>query len=342
MKQMLTGMSAQDLQTFIQGLGEKPFRGRQLFSWIYEKKAQSFDELTELSKTFRALLQQQAEIGALHFVEQSLSPRSQTCKYLFSLKDSLLIESVLIKESARRTLCISSQAGCALDCKFCATAAMGFKRQLTAAEIVDQVICVERAVQAELTNVVFMGMGEPLLNYENVLAAADLINHPDGIAIGHRHIVISTAGVVPAIQRYADENRPYRLAISLNSPFQEERAGIMPVAKKWDIPTLMAAVRYYVGKVSQRPTFEYVMMADLNVSKDHALALKKLLKNIPCKVNLIPYNATRGTFKRPGLKAINQFAEWLKPLSAPVSVRWSKGDDMNAACGQLAGQRSTD
>ena len=339
MKQALTGMSPQQLQAFVRDLGEKPFRARQLFAWIYAKKAQRFDEMTDMSKSFRAVLQQQAALGALRPVEQSISQRSHTCKYLFSLIDGALIESVLIRESNRRTLCISSQAGCALGCKFCATGAMGFLRNLNAGEIVDQVLTVARELHCELTNVVFMGMGEPLLNYDNVIAAAELINHADGIAIGHRHIVISTAGVVPAIQRYTGEKQPYRLAISLNSPFQEEREKLMPVAKKWDIHTLMAAVQVYARKSRQRPTFEYVMIDGVNMSGNHAAALKKLLKDIPCKVNLIPYNSTHSDFKRPGNIAIRQFAERLAPLSAPVSVRWSKGDDMNAACGQLAGQR---
>jgi len=328
-----------ELEAFALSLGEKAFRGRQLFSWIYGKKARSFEDMTDMSRPLRSMLQQQACIGALQVAGKFTSPRSGTVKYLFSLQDQRYIESVLIQESGRRTLCLSCQSGCALNCDFCATGRLGFQRHLTVPEIVDQVLYAEKDVQAELTNVVFMGMGEPFLNYDNVIAAAKLINHPDGIAIGHRRIVISTAGIVPAIRRYTDENQPFRLAVSLNSPFQEQREQMMPVGVKWNVEVLMAAVKYYAHKSGQRPTFEYVMMAERNMSQRHAMALKKLVKDIPCKVNLIPFNATAGGYKRPGHKDIVRFAEWLSPLSAPVSVRWSKGDDVNAACGQLAGQR---
>ncbi len=334
----LTGMSLHELERFAESLGEKKFRGRQLFSWIYEKRANSFSEMTNLAKPLREKLERDAAVGHLELVEKTESKQSGTHKFLFKLKDEHLVESVYIPDEDRRTLCISSQVGCALNCAFCATAKLKFKRNLDTGEIVDQVLFVERDLGIELTNIVFMGMGEPFMNYENVIHAAHLINHPDGIGIGTRHIVISTAGVVKNIYRYADEGHKYRLAVSLNSPYDDERQSIMPVAKKWNMEELINAVRYYTKRSKQMLTFEYVLFDGLNDSAEHASALKKLVSPLNCKLNLIPYNSVLDQFKRPSAKRMELFMQQLHPLNAPVSVRWSKGDDISAACGQLAGK----
>ena len=334
----LTGLTQEELEQFAVDHGEKSFRGRQLFSWIYQRKATNFGEMTNLSKTLRNKFQNLATIGQLQIAEKSQSPASDSIKYLFRLQDGNLIESVFISESNRRTLCVSSQVGCALKCTFCATGKLGLKRNLTAGEIVDQVICVERDTGLELTNIVFMGMGEPFKNYENVIQSAYLMNHENGIAIGTRHIVISTVGIIPALYRYTDEGHRFKLAISLHSPFNKDRQKLMPVSAKYDVDKLIDAVKYYMKKSRHRPTFQYVLIDGINDRNKDAHGVRKLLQGIRCKVNLIPYNPTVPAFKRPPREHVDQFAQWLMPIHAPISVRWSKGDDIEAACGQLAGK----
>jgi 23S rRNA (adenine2503-C2)-methyltransferase len=333
----LTGLTRSEFQTLAETWGEKPYRGRQLFSWIYQKKVDSFEEMTDISRFFRSRLPELASLGHLTLLDTLDSSASSTTKYLFALRDNLRIETVLIRETERRTLCISSQVGCALGCQFCATGDLGLKRNMTSGEIVDQVLSVERLSGEKMTNVVYMGMGEPFYNYENVIKSAQLINHQDGIAISTRHIVISTAGVVPSIHRFADEGHKYKLAISLNSPFDEERGEIMPIARKWNLEKLLDAVRYYVRKTAQRPTFEYVLISRFNDSRRHADALCDLVKDIPCKINVIPYNPASDRFARPSNEHIEKFTQWLRVIKAPVAIRWSKGTDIESACGQLVG-----
>ncbi|MBN2410402.1 23S rRNA (adenine(2503)-C(2))-methyltransferase RlmN [candidate division KSB1 bacterium] len=334
----LTGLTLEELEAFAVEHGEKEFRGRQLFSWIYEKNMRSFEKMTNISKSFSQKLRHIARVGQLDLYTKNISPASGAVKYLFSLYDNNFIESVYIPEDKRRTLCISSQVGCALNCSFCATAKIGFKRNLSAGEIVDQVLFVESDIGEELTNIVFMGMGEPFKNYDQVIKAAQLINHPDGIAVGARRIVISTAGVADKIYRFSDEGHKFRLAVSLNSPFNIKREKLMPVTKKWDLESLMTAIKYYANKSKQLPTIEYVLFDGINDNHKDALELKRLLSKIPAKINIIPYNTSIPGFKRPEPEKVDQFIQWLLPLNAPVSVRWSKGDDIDAACGQLAGK----
>lgn len=333
-KQSLLGMSADELQVFVQSLGEKAFRGRQLYHWLYAKRANSFAEMSDLAKSFRLKLEHAGQPGSLQLVSRQLAG-NKTAKYLFRLADGAMIESVYIPEAGRRTICISSQVGCGFKCAFCATGTMGLRRQLSAGEIVEQVIAVERDTKTLLTNVVFMGMGEPFHNYDHVIKACRLLNDADGLAMAGRHIVLSTVGLVPAIYRYAEEGHPYRLAISLHSAVEEKRRRLLPVAKLHSLPDLMAAVRYYSKKARQRLTFEYVLLAGVNDDESDARALRALLHGIPCKVNLIPYNAAISSFHAPSPARVDQFAGWLLPLKAPVSVRWSKGADIQAACGQL-------
>ncbi len=334
----LTGLTLEELESFAVEHGEKAFRGRQLFSWIYERNTCSFEKMSNITKSFRQKLQHIVKVGQLELYTKNISPLSGTIKYLFSLYDNNFIESVYIPEDKRRTLCISSQVGCALNCAFCATGKIGFKRNLSAGEIVDQVLFVERDIGEELTNIVFMGMGEPFKNYDQVIKAAQLMNHPDGIAIGARRIVISTAGVADKIYRFSDEGHKFRLAVSLNSPFNIKREKLMPVTKKWDMESLLTAIKFYANKSKQLPTIEYVLFDGLNDNHKDALELKRLFAKIPVKINIIPYNASIPGFNRPDPEKVDQFIQWLLPLHAPVSVRWSKGDDINAACGQLAGK----
>jgi 23S rRNA (adenine2503-C2)-methyltransferase len=337
-KTNLTGLTEQELEQFAVESGEKAFRGRQLFSWIYQRRVDNFDDMSNLSKSLRNKLENTAKIGQLDLVEKTSSPGSDSVKYLFQTNDGEFVESVYIAEDNRRTLCISSQVGCALKCAFCATGAMGFKKNLSHGEIVDQVIFVERDLDIELSNIVFMGMGEPFKNYDNVIKAAHLIRHENGLAIGTRRVVISTAGIIPAIYRYADEGHRFKLAISLHSPYNDDRKNLMPISAKYDVDQLMQAVQYYMKKSRRRITFEYVLLAGVNDRKLDADGLYKLLNGLPCKINIIPYNPTIPKFKRPDKEHVDQFSRWLTPIKAPISVRWSKGDDIDAACGQLAGK----
>ena len=339
-KRILVGLTLQECEQFSEEIGEKKYRGRQIYKWIYAKRVANFADMSDLPLALREKLEATASLTVLDLAESDDRSSSGSVKYLFRLADGKHIESVYIPESKRKTLCISSQVGCAINCQFCATARLGLKRHLTPGEIVAQVLEIMRLHDEEITNVVFMGMGEPFANYENVVAAATLLTHDKGIGIGPRRIVISTSGMADKITRFADEGHKFRLAVSLNSPFQEQRAELMPIARKWTLDLLLEAVRYYAKKSRKIPTLEYVLLAGVNDKKEHAVALKKIVKSMPCKVNLIPYNPTVEKFSRPDEAHVDQFAQWLLPLSTGLSVRWSRGDDANAACGQLAGKKS--
>lgn len=332
----LKGLNLTELHAFIESIGEKPYRAQQIFSWLYDKGADSFDEMTNLSKALRAKLTEQAEIRHLTLVTKREAQKDKSTKLLFELQDGLRIESVLMSEDKRNTLCISTQVGCAIDCKFCATGMMGLQRNLSTDEIIDQLLFVQKLTGQPVNNIVCMGMGEPFHNYENLLKACDLMSDEHGPNMAKRRIVVSTSGMIPKIYQFADENHKYRLAVSLNATTDEVRDQIMPLNRKWPIRDLLKAVKYYTRKSDQRVTFEYVLMAGINDSVEDAQRLKQLLQGIFCKINLIPYNATEGEFRRPDKSKILQFYEHLSDLPAPVTIRWSKGDDIEAGCGQLA------
>jgi len=332
----LTGMNLAELEAFVGSLGERRFRARQLFSWIYGKGTRSFDEMTDLSKGLRARLKDIAVIGGLAVTTTERSREDGTTKFLFELEDGERIEAVWIPEEGRRTVCISTQVGCPVDCGFCATGMMGFRRQLTAGEIIDQLLAVRRTMGEPITNVVVMGMGEPFLNYDQVIKACTLATDPNALNIGHRKIVISTSGFVPAIRRFADEGQKFKLAISLNATTDEDRRRLMPaVAKKYPLSELFSAAQYYVRRSRRRVTFEYVLLEGINDRAEDARRLHQFLQRLPCKLNLIPYNPTRGHFQRPSEERILAFYRLLEGLPAVVSIRWSKGSDIDAACGQL-------
>lgn len=337
----LKGFDLAELREYVTSLGEKSFRASQIFAWIYRRNVTSFDEMTDISRQFRARLQENAVIGQLPVVNSVSTPAADAQKFLFQLPDGNHVESVLISEGKRQTVCLSSQIGCALGCKFCATATLGFKRNLEIWEILEQFLAIQRLTQAEITNVVIMGMGEPLLNYDKVIKACHLLNHADGPAIGHRKIVISTSGIVPGIIRFTDEKQPFKLAISLNAPTNAQREAIMPINRKYPLEELIDAARYYAKKSRLRITFEYVLLKELNDRPEDAKNLKRLLAGIPCKINLIPYNEVGQDSKRPTTGRIEQFCSHFKDYPAVVSVRWSKGTDIDAACGQLAARNNT-
>ena len=349
-KKNLKGLNLVELQSFVEELGEKKYRAAQLYSWLYAKAAQNFDEMTDISKEFRVVLSHASQISNLQTVNQSVSVDG-TIKYLFKLDDDLTIESVLIpgKKKASEidkhlTLCVSTQVGCPLDCKFCATGAMGFLRNLTAGEIIDQVIHVQRYSAKRITNLVYMGMGEPLLNYENVMKSIDIINDGRGLNIGARHITISTAGYADRIRQLADEERPLKLALSLHSLDNDKRTKLMPITKKFPVDALIEALDYYYHKKRSRPTFEYILFDGFNDTASDIKAFVKLSRRIPCKVNLIPFHSISfmhpsgigASLKPTPASRIEVFADALREADITVMVRSSSGQDIQAACGQLA------
>ncbi|MBN1396716.1 MAG: 23S rRNA (adenine(2503)-C(2))-methyltransferase RlmN [Bacteroidetes bacterium] len=349
-KKNLKGLDLTELQKFVEELGEKKYRALQLYIWIYSKSAQKFSEMTDISKEFRSVLASSAAINNLELVTESVSTDG-TIKFLFGLEDNLAIESVLIPsiknkdgKDKRLTLCISTQVGCPLDCKFCATGAMGFIRNLTSGEIVDQVIQVQRTTPKRITNIVYMGMGEPFLNYDNVMKSIDIINDDRGLNIGSRHITISTAGYADKIRQMADEGRTVKLALSLHSLDNEKRIKLMPITKKYPVEMLIDSLEYYYQKKHSRPTFEYIMFDGFNDTPADIKAFLKLSRRIPCKVNLIPFHSISfmspngiGASLRPSpTQKIETFAGALREAGITVMVRRSSGQDIQAACGQLA------
>jgi 23S rRNA (adenine2503-C2)-methyltransferase len=334
-KTILKGLTLDELRQWVVQQGWERFRADQIFSWLYTKRATSFQEMTDIGKAIRQRLGEIADVGLLPVLKTVTSAETGTVKFLLGLRDGNTVECVYIPEKNRRTVCLSSQVGCPLGCTFCATGQMGFRRNLAAWEILEQLLVVERTIGQKLTNVVFMGMGEPLLNYQEVMRAADLISDERGISISHRKIVISTVGIVGSIRRMAEEERPYRLAISLNAADDDTRTQIMPINRRYKIHELLEAAKYYYEKTRRRVTFEYVLIRGVNDRKRDAERLVQLLRGFPCKINLIPYNETVPEYQRPSLEHVERFSRWLRPLPAPIIVRWSRGRDIRAACGQL-------
>jgi len=336
--QEMVGMLPDEMEQFITSLGERPFRARQLAKWIYKKRVADLDLMTDLSAPFRLLLSHNARI-TLPFVKQVTTATDGTVKFLLELSDGALIESVIIPDEERTTLCVSSQAGCALGCGFCVTGSLGLTRDLTAGEIVGQVLVAQNHLGAgggALTNIVFMGMGEPLLNYEQVSRALAIILSDWGLSFSWRRVTVSTAGIPEMILRLGREVL-VNLAVSLNAPDDATRNRIMPINRKYGIAALMAALREYPLKRGRRITLEYVLLSGINDTDDHARALARLVKGIPIKINLIPLNAVAGArFFRPDDSRVLAFQEILIAAHLFAVIRKSKGDDIAAACGQLA------
>ncbi len=331
----LKGMTLSEIESFVKAVGIEPYRARQIFQWIYNKNVTSFEEMTNLSKSLREELANISEIPVLKILRLNRSTASGTIKFLFQLPDGEAIESVYMPDGNRRTVCVSSQVGCALQCRFCQTGKMGLKRNLETWEIVDQVMAIKRELNVNVTNIVLMGMGEPFHNYENVLRAAELFSHPEGLSIGQRKITISTSGLVPAIRRFTRENRRFKLAISLNATTDSVRSYLMPINKTYPLEELLSAVRDYSNTSRNRVTFEYVLISGQNDSVADARRLRKLLDGIHCKINLIPYNPTLPEFSAPDQETIDRFIRELLNFPAPVTIRRSNGEDIDAACGQL-------
>jgi 23S rRNA (adenine2503-C2)-methyltransferase len=333
-KTNLKALSRKELESFVLESDLPAYRARQLIHWIYEKNIVSLHDITELSMDLRERLSQKATISSLVLVKRQISTDG-TEKFLFGLEDSEAIESVLIPDKDRLTLCISSQVGCAMKCRFCLTGQMGIKRNLKAHEIVDQILSVKRTiVPRPVTNIVFMGMGEPLANFDEVVEA--LWRMTECMKISKRRITLSTAGIAPKVLELAHSAPRVNLAISLNATTDSVRNTIMPVNKKYPLPVLMQACRNYPLEARRRITFEYVMLKGVNDSPEDARRLVTLLRGIPSKVNLIPLNAYEGcAYQRPDDEQVFRFQEILTRARITALIRKSKGQDILAACGQL-------
>ncbi len=343
-KTNLLGLTRAGLEEFVLGMGEKPFRARQLMKWIYRRAVGDFESMTDLGKEFRQRLAAVAEIRTPEVMVAQAS-KDGTRKWLLRLESGQAIETVFIPEPGRGTLCISSQVGCTMDCTFCSTAQQGFNRNLETAEIVGQVWLANRELgyspdgDRVITNVVFMGMGEPLANYRNVVPAAEVMMDDLGLDLSRRRVTVSTSGLVPQMIRIADETN-VALAVSLHAPNDELRSELVPINRRHPIADLLDACWHYVEKQNARSvTFEYVMLDGVNDHPAHARELVALLRGRPAKVNLIPFNPFPGTqYRRSSEEAIERFRDILVKGGVMATIRRTRGDDIDAACGQLVGR----
>ena len=332
----------EEIENDLTNIGEKKYRAKQIFAWLY-RGVDSFDEMTDLSKDLINKLKDIYYIKNLEIANFQES-KDGTVKYLLRLNDGNCIESVKMKYKYGNTACVSNQVGCKMGCNFCASAKIGFVRSLTPGEIISQILEIEKQSGEKISNVVFMGIGEPLDNYDNVLKAINLINNPKGLNIGARHISISTCGLVPKIKKLADENElQCNLCISLHSSRDEVRTSMMPINKTYKIAELIDACKYYISKTNRRITFEYALVDGVNDSVEDALHLAKLLKGMLCHVNLIPINKIKdGIYEKSSTKKIMAFRDRLNEKGIVATIRRELGSDISAACGQLVRSEKQD
>lgn len=332
-----------DLQKWLTDIGEKPFRALQIFDWVYKKKVLSFQGMSNLSKELRASLEAAFLLPTLKLVRTLDSADQETKKFLWELADGKLVESVLIGSPGRMTVCVSSQVGCPAKCAFCASGKEGFFRNLSVAEIIEQVLLIDQQLgqtSERVSHVVFMGMGEPLENYTSVVSAVKALTDPNMLGLSQRRITISTVGVVDNIRKLAEEETKVNLVLSLHAPNQHIRKKIIPYARRYDLPDILVAMDYYFQKTKRDITFEYTLIAGINDSPEHADELADLLQGKQCTVNLIPYNPVVGLrLNRPSKEGIEEFRQRLLDRKIPTTWRYTKGKDIAAACGQLALQK---
>jgi 23S rRNA (adenine2503-C2)-methyltransferase len=335
----LLDLNLDELQNLFQSWGEPPYRAKQVWSRLYQRLAVSFDEMTELSKALREKLVQETVIGRLTPRTEQRSSDGQTRKLLFALPDGTQVESVLMGYERRRTTCISTQAGCAMNCSFCATGQGGFQRNLTSGEIVEQVLFFARELAKKdnaLTNIVLMGMGEPFANYDQMMTAVRQLNDPQGFDFGARRMTVSTVGLVPGIKKLACEDVQINLAVSLHAATDELRNQLVPINKRYPLDALMPAVREYIERTHRRASFEWALIEGVNDTPVQARALAKLIKGMLCHINLIPLNPTSGY---PGAASTREriaaFRAVLEAAGIPNTLRLRRGIDIQAGCGQL-------
>ncbi|KQB39004.1 putative dual-specificity RNA methyltransferase RlmN [Flavobacterium daejeonense] len=343
-KKDIRALSKEDLRQFFVVNKDKAFRGNQVYEWLWSKGAHSFEDMTNISKATRNMLEEHFVINHIK-VDTMQRSDDGTVKNAVRLHDGLVVESVLIPTETRTTACVSSQVGCSLDCDFCATARLKRMRNLEPAEIYDQVLAIDRESRLyfnhPLSNIVFMGMGEPLMNYNNVMKAIDMITSEEGLGMSPKRIVVSTSGIPKMIKKMADDEVKFKLAVSLHSAIDEIRARIMPFSKNFPLADLREALEYWYKKTKSKVSYEYVVWKGINDNKASVDALVRFCKYVPCKVNLIEYNPIDdGEFQQASEEAINAYIKGLESIGVVVKVRRSRGKDIDAACGQLANKEA--
>lgn len=337
-KIILSGQNLAEIEKITEELKASKFRARQIHNWIYLKSVSSIDEMTDLSKSFREELKEIADVTNVKIKVKQVSSDG-TLKYLLEYPDGECVETVLMRFDNRENLtaCVSSQIGCAVNCSFCATGKRGFIRNLTYKEIIEQVLTIQRDTGLKVTNVVFMGQGEPLLNLDNVLKAMEIFN--DCFQIGARRITVSTSGIIPGIERLANEKMQSTLALSLHAPNHDTRAKLMPIENRYNINDLHVALKKYIEKTGRRITIEYLLIKDLNDTLESVKELAHYLQDIKCNINLIPYNPTaKNDYQKPSNNSIMRFKALMEQTGKKVTVRLERGADIDAACGQLHGR----
>ena len=336
MKQDLLDLTIEEMKSFAAALGEKPYRGKQVFQWIY-RGAAGFEEMTDLPKAFRARLAEEAFIGLPEVLEEQVDPADGTRKFLFGYPDAA-VESVFMKYSYGNSLCVSSQVGCKMGCAFCASALGGFQRDLTAGEMMGQVLAAQRASGQEINHIVIMGMGEPFDNYENVSRFLRLLHEPAGKNMSWRHITVSTSGIIPVMKRFGEDFPQVSLAVSLHRIDDEDRSRLMPVNRSYPVGDLLEAAREYTEKTGRRITFEYALIRGENDRPEDIEGLTRALRGMLCHVNLIPLNEIKessGSLKAGSRERAIEIADMLEKRGVAATVRRSLGRDIDAACGQL-------
>lgn len=339
-KKNIRDLSLDEMKAFFVENGEKAFRAKQLYEWLWQKSARSFEQMTNLSKSLREKLEQHFELPAVQVAEEQISS-DHTIKNAFKLADGKITEGVLIPTTKRMTACISSQIGCSLACKFCATGKLKLMRNIRFDEIYDQVAIIkeqaEKHYQRPLSNIVYMGMGEPLLNYSQLLKSVERITAEDGLGMSPKRITVSTAGIAKLIKRLGDDEVKFNLALSLHAANDEKRSHIMPINEQNNLEALAEALKHFYDKTGSRVTFEYIIFKDFNDELQDAAELAEFCKNVPCKINIIEYNPIDdGEFQQARPEKVDAFADFLESRNLVVNVRRSRGKDIDAACGQLA------
>lgn len=342
-KKDIRALSKEELRSFFVSIGDKAFRGTQVYEWLWSKGSHSFDDMTNISKETRAHLDENFVINHIK-VDHIQKSNDGTIKNAVKLYDDLVVESVLIPTKKRTTACVSSQVGCSLDCTFCATAKLKRMRNLNPDEIYDQVVTIDRESRLyhdkPLSNIVFMGMGEPLMNYKNVLESIEKITSDEGLGMSPKRITVSTSGVPKMIKKLADDDVKFHLAVSLHSAIQETREQIMPFAKSFTLKDLRESLEYWYSKTKRKITYEYIVWKGINDKWEDIEALVTFCKYVPCKINIIEYNPIDdGHFQQASTTAIDDYIEALEHNRIPVTVRRSRGKDIDAACGQLANKQ---
>ena len=332
----IRSLTQEEMKVFVTEIGEKPFRGKQIYQWLHEKQVTSFDEMTNLSAKLRERLKETAALTVLKEVTVQTSALDGTKKYLFELEDGNMVESVLMRYHYGNSVCISSQAGCRMGCKFCASTLDGLVRGLTPAEMLEQIYRIGADIGERISNVVVMGTGEPLDNYENLLKFIHILTEEGGLHISQRNLTVSTCGIVPRIRQLADEKLQITLALSLHASTQEKREQIMPVAKAYDLTQVLDACKYYFKQTGRRISFEYSLIEGVNDSAEDVRNLASLLRGMNCHVNLIPVNPIKERdFSQPDTKAVREFQNKLEKCGINVTIRREMGRDIDGACGQL-------